>query len=205
LEPGGPAAFHGRRPGRAAFGCSSPGTATEADLLAVLDHEHRLCELIDGVLVEKDMATFESSLAAFLIHLIHTYLASHPGGMVTAPDGPLRLALNRVRMPDVSVILWERFPTKKMPASQAIFEVVPDLAVEILSKGNTRREMSLKRDEYLEAGVQLVWYISPRARTATVSMTEPQEYDSTARSAAARCRVSNCRCRSSSTLSIEPA
>ena len=146
----------------------SPGTATEADLVAVLDHEHRLCELVNGVLVEKDMATFESSLAAYLIHLIHAYLATQPIGMVTAPDGPLRISLNRVRMPDVSVILWERFPNKKLPASQAVFEVVPDLAVEILSKGNTRREMDLKRDEYLEAGVQLIWYINPRARTATV-------------------------------------
>ena len=146
----------------------SPGTATEAHLVAALNREHRLCELVDGILVEKDMATFESSIAAYLIHLFHVFIATHPVGMVTAPDGPLRLSSNRVRMPDVSVILWERFPNRKLPASQSVFAVVPDLAVEILSKGNTRREMELKRDEYLEAGVQLVWYIDPRARTATV-------------------------------------
>lgn len=157
----------------------SPGTATEAHLVAALNREHRLCELVDGVLVEKDMATFESSVAAYLIHLIHVFLATHPIGMVTAPDGPLRLSANRVRMPDVSVIRWERFPNRKLPASQAVFAVVPNLAVEILSAGNTRREMELKRDEYLDAGVQLVWYIDPRARTATVYSTDGpvQEFD----------------------------
>jgi hypothetical protein len=30
-----------------------PGTATEADVIAADDHEDRLCELIDGVLVQK--------------------------------------------------------------------------------------------------------------------------------------------------------
>lgn len=31
----------------------APGTATEADVVTVHDRESRLCELVDGVLVEK--------------------------------------------------------------------------------------------------------------------------------------------------------
>lgn len=145
----------------------SPGTATEADLLWAMDHENRNCELIDGILVEKDMATRESLLAVFLGYLLNSYLAKNPIGIVSGEAGPYRLSLNRIRIPDVAVILWDRFPSRRLP-SQAVFEVIPDLAVEILSEGNTRSEMSLKRDEYLEAGVQLVWYIDPRARSATV-------------------------------------
>jgi len=145
----------------------SPGTATEADLLWVLDHEDRVCELIDGVLVEKDMASFESFLAHYLSYLFNAYLAQHPIGAVSGESGPFRFSSLRVRIPDVAVARWERFPNGKMPVSQAIFDVIPNLAVEILSKGNTRAEMELKREEYLEAGVQLVWYINPRERTAT--------------------------------------
>lgn len=146
----------------------SPGTATPADLLWLLENEGRVCELIDGVLVEKDMASFESYLAHYLSYLLNAYLALHPIGAVSGERGPFRFPTSSVRIPDVAVALWSRFPNGKMPISQPIFEVVPNLAVEVLSQGNTRREMELKRDEYLEVGVELIWYINPRARTASV-------------------------------------
>jgi Uma2 family endonuclease len=38
---------------------------------------------------------------------------------------------------------------------------VPDLAVEVLSEGNTPREMEQKLQEYFTAGVRLVWYVDP--------------------------------------------
>jgi Uma2 family endonuclease len=107
------------------------------------------------------------------------YLAQNPIGAVSGERGPFRFPTSSVRIPDIAVALWERFPNGKMPISQAIFEVVPNLAVEILSQGNTRREMELKRDEYLEVGVQLIWYVNPRARTATVYSSDGtvEEFD----------------------------
>ena len=49
--------------------------------------------------------------------------------------------------------------------------VAPDLVVEVLSKGNTRREMVRKLDEYFRAGVRLVWYVDPKSRTVRVYTT----------------------------------
>ncbi len=46
--------------------------------------------------------------------------------------------------------------------------LIPGLAVEILSDGNTDREMSAKLHVYFEAGVRLVWYVSPETRTDTM-------------------------------------
>jgi hypothetical protein len=40
-----------------------PGMATEQDVLNIHDHEDRLCELVDGILVDKVMASFVSLLA----------------------------------------------------------------------------------------------------------------------------------------------
>ena len=48
------------RPGRAPSG--TPGTATVDDVTAIHDRENRLCELVDGVLVEKVMGFRESRL-----------------------------------------------------------------------------------------------------------------------------------------------
>ncbi|CAA9388406.1 MAG: hypothetical protein AVDCRST_MAG64-1045, partial [uncultured Phycisphaerae bacterium] len=43
-----------------------PGTATEADLLLFVERDKRLCELIDGTLVEKPVGYFESLIAGLL-------------------------------------------------------------------------------------------------------------------------------------------
>ena len=50
--------------------------------------------------------------------------------------GFLKILPGQVRAPDVSFIRWERLPGADAP-KPAIFAVAPDLAVEILSKGNT--------------------------------------------------------------------
>ena len=47
--------------------------------------------------------------------------------------------------------------------------------VEILSEGNTPREMERKRNEYFAAGVRLIWYVEPRIRTVRVFTAPDQE------------------------------
>ena len=61
----------------------------------------------------------------------------------------------------------ERVPGGKVP-SEPIPLLVPDLAIEVLSQGNTSAEMARKRQEYFKAGAILVWMIDPKTRTATV-------------------------------------
>jgi Uma2 family endonuclease len=72
-----------------------------------------------------------------------------------------------MRIPDVSFISWARFPDGKLP-KERVYSVVPDLAVEIISDGNTTEEMNLKLQDYFQAGVRLVWYVEPKNRTARV-------------------------------------
>ena len=47
-----------------------PGTATVEDLIAVNDHEDRICELVEGTLVEKVMGYFEGCFASVLLQLL---------------------------------------------------------------------------------------------------------------------------------------
>src|SRR5262249_13802360 len=125
----------------------APGTATEKDVIEAEVRTDRLCELWDGVLVEKPMGYFESRLAAILIHFIESYLEQNDIGFVLAPDAMLRVLPNQVRLPDVSYFSWEHFPNRILPPG-AILDRVPDLAVEILSPTNTAEEMKRKRREY---------------------------------------------------------
>src|SRR5437868_15449445 len=64
-----------------------PGEATEKDLLET----PRLCELIDGVLVEKAMGFYESRLAAVLIGFWESYLETHNLGIVLGEAGLMRV------------------------------------------------------------------------------------------------------------------
>ena len=63
----------------------APGTATEEDVLRVQAQTDRICELVDGILVEKVRSSFESVLASTLIHLLGNYLDDHDLGVVLAP------------------------------------------------------------------------------------------------------------------------
>ncbi len=146
----------------------APGTATEADLLAALDAPRkRICELIDGVLVEKPMGYRESQLALILAGLLNAFVIPRNLGIVTGADGMMRLFTRRVRVPDVAFVGWDRFPNR-LPPTQPVPDVAPDLAVEVLSDSNTPAEMHLKRADYFQAGCRLVWEIDPDARTVTI-------------------------------------
>jgi Uma2 family endonuclease len=146
----------------------APGMATEADVLAALSAPRkRLCELIDGVLVEKAVGTREGLLAGIILHHIWDYLDRHDLGIALPGDSAVRLKIGLVRIPDVCFISWERLPEDELP-DEAIAGVVPELAVEVLSERNTRKEIERKLKDYFQAGVRLVWLVDPRTQTALV-------------------------------------
>lgn len=145
----------------------SPGTATEADLIAFNSRRMTICELVHGVLVEKGMGFTESALAGVLLSILRSFIVPRNLGLVTGPDGMLRLFPGLVREPDVAYISWGRIPGGRFP-TEAIGGFAPDLAVEVLSISNTKAEMARKRREYFDAGVRLVWEVDPRTRTVDV-------------------------------------
>ena len=156
-----------------------PGTATVDDLLQV-NGQGGLCELVDGTLVEKVMGWRESLIASLLCELLRQFLRRHDLGLVSGPDGFMRILRSQVRGPDVAFISWERLPGGKVP-EERVPELVPDLAVEVLSEGNTYAEMARKRREYFHAGVRQVWMIDIEERTVAVysDITKYELFDET--------------------------
>lgn len=145
-----------------------PGTATEADVLkALAAPRKRLCELVEGVLVEKAVGFRESGLAGFLIGLLNAFVIPRNLGVVTGADGTVRLTVGLLRIPDVAFTSWDRLPNRRWPAAP-VPALAPNLAAEVLSAGNTKAEMLRKRQDYFAAGVQLVWIIDPKKRTVAV-------------------------------------
>lgn len=147
-----------------------PGTASERDLTRINDRKEGLCELIDGTLVEKAMGFREGFLAALFIEFLGPFVRAKDLGIIVAPDSPMRLRRGLVRLPDVSFVSWSQLPDKRIP-EESVPSLYPDLAIEIFSRSNTRKEMSRKRREYFRAGCRLVWIVYPKTETVEVYTT----------------------------------
>src|SRR5262249_53206427 len=113
-----------------------PGSATEEDVLTTKVHGKAMCELIEGVLVEKAMGYSESLLACFLIEQMNGFTGIKNPGLVTGEPGMLRLWPGRVQIPEIAFIPWDRLPGRRVPR-QPVPAVAPDLAIEVLSESNT--------------------------------------------------------------------
>lgn len=144
-----------------------PGKATERDLLKNDRMGCPPCELVDGFIVEKAMGQEESILGVRFGRYLDEYAESNDLGYVSGADGLVRLFPGLVRGPDLAFFRWRR-PRARVIPNEAISSAVPELAVEILSKSNTREEMDRKLLEYFRAGVRLVWIVDAKHRTVRV-------------------------------------
>jgi Uma2 family endonuclease len=151
------------------------GGATETDAVTVHERDGHLCELVQGILVEKVMGQYESLVAAELIYLLKAFLRGKTQGKVFGADGMMKLEPGLIRIPDVSFVSSERLRQNTPTPWQPLVSLVPNIAAEVLSPGNTKQEMDQKLIDYFDAGVQLVWYLDPRKKTATVYTAVDQE------------------------------
>jgi Uma2 family endonuclease len=138
----------------------SLGTADEA-----------LYEIIDGQRVDlPPMSVYATAVASSLIGELaifsHTHLIGRPFAEML-----FRLPLNgsRNRRPDVAFVTCERWPKNRpIPATDNAWDMVPDLAVEVVSPNDLADEIMQKVTEYFQAGVRLVWIIFPQQRLVYV-------------------------------------
>ena len=145
----------------------APGTATEEDVIKIRDRERRLFELIDGVLEEKVSGYWESVLAIELVRLLGSFVKRREPGTLAREAGMLRLSPGLVRIPDLSFISRTRQAYHRR-ARAPILPLAADLAIEVLSEGNTPGGMARKVHEYFDWGRRLVWLVDPRTRTIAV-------------------------------------
>lgn len=143
-----------------------PGSATEKDVANAKNQFGVHCELIDGTLVKKTMGFFEALIATRIAMYLDEFVRAHNLGIVVADGGLVRLSRKQVRVPDVAFFDWDRIgdtPVNEL----AVFPIAPNLAVEVLSPSNRKREMKRKLRDYFTNGVELVWYVDPRTKSAT--------------------------------------
>jgi Uma2 family endonuclease len=150
-----------------------PGEATEQDAIEAEHRFGRLCELIDGTLVEKAMGYYESLLAVVIARVLSNFVSPRKLGLVAGSDGMHRVLPGQIREPDASYTSWARVPADYQ--TNAAPRVSPDLTIEILSPSNTVREMRRKRSDYFAGGTRLLWIVDPPTKTVAVYVSAEGE------------------------------
>lgn len=147
-----------------------------AELIADRDLTHAngdesLYEVINGVRVEsKPMGVYSSIIASRLHGAIQPHAKQHDlGEAVMEILFRLPLPEERNRRPDVAFVSYARWPKGRPQVWKGnAWDVVPDLAVEIVSPNDLAEEIIEKLNEYFRAGVRLAWVVYPRQRTVHV-------------------------------------
>ena len=126
-------------------------------------------ELVKGELIT--MSPSGSEHGATVINLtlsLGVHVKTNNLGVVFGAETGFKLASNpdTVRAPDIAFVRRERIPQTGIPKSY--WPGAPDLAVEVVSPGDTVYEVDEKVAEWLTAGAQAVWVVNPKRRTVTV-------------------------------------
>lgn len=124
-------------------------------------------ELVKGEAVPKmSPKLFHSRVTGALYTLLNQWC--HGKGEVN-PEWAIALKRNGedwVPVPDLTYISYQRLPAEMMEDEAC--PVPPELAIEIISQGQTFGQMTEKATDYLAAGVLRVWVVDPQARSITV-------------------------------------
>ncbi len=129
------------------------------------ENEGREFELIDGEIVEKDMASLSSSeIGGEIFFLLRLFLQNNRIGRLTPADGSYIINDKNILIPDVGYISNARMPVT--PDREG--PVAPDLAVEVMSPTDRIKPARKKAERYLAHGTRLVWLVVPKTRSVEV-------------------------------------
>jgi len=133
-------------------------------------------EIIDGQRVElPPMSALASRIASRLVSKLDAFAEAHNlGQAVNETLFRLPAPRERNRRLDGAFVSYKRWP-KDQPqrVRDNAWDVVPDLAIEVVSPTDFAEDLLLRLDEYFRAGVSLVWVAFPSLRLIHVyeSMT----------------------------------
>jgi Uma2 family endonuclease len=152
---------------------NGPRASSFPDLSTIPDE--MLYEVVDGEIVEKTVGVHEAEIATLLIEFLAPFARAHRLGRVFG-ETIFRIdqSKNLQRRPDVAFVSHARWPAQRRAPKVAVWDMVPDLAIEVVSPSNTADHVQEKIHEYFQAGVSRVWVVYPRQKEMYVYASPTQ-------------------------------
>jgi Uma2 family endonuclease len=132
-----------------------------------METDEALYELVDGQRVEMPPMSIRAVMVASKLGAeLNTFVKGSNLGQIF-PEMLFRIPVtedtSRERRPDIAFVSYKRWPagSPEDPDANA-WEVVPDLAIEVISPTDRAEEQREKVLEYFRAGVGSVWVVYPK-------------------------------------------
>lgn len=152
------------------------------DLLSLLapypPKEEGFFEVVDRRLVVKPFWVPEAEVASRLLGEMGPYARKRELGHVEVLMlyllDPARALMRR---PDVSFLSADRWPIRKRAPRAEVWDVVPELAVEVVGPSRSEADLATRVEDYFSAEVRLVWAIFPLRDRARVYRSPADYHD----------------------------
>ncbi|MFN0096363.1 MAG: Uma2 family endonuclease [Dehalococcoidia bacterium] len=134
-------------------------------------------EHVDGKWVKLNVAAGPVHLGYQLVNRLNAFANPHGLGWALIGETPYQIwpeHPQRYRKPDGSFLGQDALPDGVVP--EGFVHAVPAIVIEVISPGDRAHELIAKVGEYLDAGIELVWVLSPA--TAVVTVHRPGGNDS---------------------------
>jgi Uma2 family endonuclease len=132
-------------------------------------------EIVNGELVDiGNSGVLHGCVCSLLLGALISYVLPKQLGVILDSSTAFKMKNGNKRSPDITFFAKERLQgMTELPTG--FLEGAPDLAVEVLSPGNTVEEIHDKLVEYFENGTRLAWVIHPSEKYVLVyrSAQEP--------------------------------
>ncbi|MDQ2654719.1 MAG: Uma2 family endonuclease [Chloroflexota bacterium] len=144
---------------------------TYEEFLRVRDATNDQTELIEGELfVTPSPSSLHQAVVLRLTRVFDRALEERGNGVVFFAPLDVRLGLDSVVQPDILILLDERLNV----LGEDAVEGVPSIAIEVLSRSTSRRDLIIKRQLYAAHEVAEYWIADPAGKTVTVH-TDPAD------------------------------
>jgi Uma2 family endonuclease len=124
-----------------------------------------LYEVVDGEIREKIVGAEEIEIATLLSGFLFNFLCQRKlGRVLTEMMFRINVAKDLQRRPDVAFVSHSRWPANRRAPRVSVWDLVPDLAIEVVSPSNSASDVHRKIHEYFDAGVSKVWVVYPEQK-----------------------------------------
>jgi Uma2 family endonuclease len=133
---------------------------TDEEFMALPKDGHHY-EIVNGELVDMGSSgALHGYVCSLLVAALASYVLPKKLGVILDSSTAFKMKNGNRRSPDISFFAKERLQgMTELPTG--FLDGAPDLAIEVLSPGNTVEEIHDKLVEYFENGTRLVWIIHP--------------------------------------------
>ncbi len=139
---------------------------TDQQLMALpCDGQKR--ELLGGELVVSPTGFQHGYISVRLATVLNQFVVPRHLGLVVDSSTGFRMKSGDCLSPDVSFVGMERIRIQGGIIPE-FFQGAPDLAIEVMSPKESRRNLKLKLLAYFANGTRLAWVVNPRDRTVSV-------------------------------------